>query len=401
VLFLKSLTELLTEDVEHFCRTFQENIRVEYKSTFDESVKNKLPRVVSSFANSYGGILIIGVNARNGTPEEPFDGIRFEDREPRLTLENICRSHIFPEVPVRATLVPSRVSGNAFMVVQVNESPKAPHAIENSTRVYVRSGDSSDRTTLADIHLIQQLILRRRDVLSRWTEFYDESNWLAGAVGIEMRARPLLDVRVGPLYPTDVIIPRERVFSFLSNYFQAQQGMAGISFSKTLRHPAGAFLVRDDYPTKYFNVGELGAIHYLEPLRPTDYHLSSTSTPSENELYPLWWIVKPVLDVLDTAGRLFREFGVGCDLRIETTLLNASGRKFTLATGSQPTLDVTTISRSILASATSSSELLSEEADGVATDLLYQLRWPFGTEAPQTRDQITSIVAWGRRKSPL
>ena len=135
MLFPKPISNLEHQDVEEFCSRFTENIRVEYKSTFDQNVKKKLPRVVSAFANAYGGVLIVGVNASNGIPEKPIEGINFADPEPRLTLENICRENIFPEVPVYSKLVQSSVVGKAFLVVEVNESPKAPHAIENSTQV--------------------------------------------------------------------------------------------------------------------------------------------------------------------------------------------------------------------------------------------------------------------------
>ena len=135
MLFPKPISNLEHQDVKEFCSRFTENIRVEYKSTFDQNVKKKLPRVVSAFANAYGGVLIVGVNASNGIPEKPIEGVNFADPEPRLTLENICRENIFPEVPVYSKLEPSSVVGKAFLVVEVNESPKAPHAIENSTQV--------------------------------------------------------------------------------------------------------------------------------------------------------------------------------------------------------------------------------------------------------------------------
>jgi predicted HTH transcriptional regulator len=176
MLFSKPISDLTHADIEEFCQRFREGLRVEYKSSFDASVKNKLSRVVSSFANSYGGILIVGVNSDGGIPVEPFDGIEFEDREPRLTVENICRSDIFPEVFVYQNLVPSRVSGKAFLVVQVNESPRAPHALQNSTRVYRRTGDSADPTTLADLAMIERLLVRRRDVSARWDGFFTESD---------------------------------------------------------------------------------------------------------------------------------------------------------------------------------------------------------------------------------
>ena len=69
MLFSKPISDLRFEDLEEFCKKFHENTRVEYKSTFDDSVKRKLAKVLSSFANSYGGILIIGINAPAGVPQ--------------------------------------------------------------------------------------------------------------------------------------------------------------------------------------------------------------------------------------------------------------------------------------------------------------------------------------------
>jgi predicted HTH transcriptional regulator len=72
--FSKPISALRFEDLEEFCKKFHENARVEYKSTFDDSVndsvKRKLANVLSSFANSYGRILIIGINVPAGVPQE-------------------------------------------------------------------------------------------------------------------------------------------------------------------------------------------------------------------------------------------------------------------------------------------------------------------------------------------
>lgn len=126
MLFPKPISDLTFGDIKEFCERFNENTRVEYKFTFDDSVKRKLPKVLSSFANSYGGILIVGVNAPAGVPLEPFEGILFTEREPGLTVQSICRDNIFPEIPLYTSVVSSQVSDKGFLVLQVNESPKAP-----------------------------------------------------------------------------------------------------------------------------------------------------------------------------------------------------------------------------------------------------------------------------------
>jgi len=196
---------------------------------------------LSSFANSYGGILIIGINASAGEPEEPFEGIVFPEKEPGLTVQNLCRANIFPEIPLYTSFVPSRTPDKAFLVIQVNESPKAPHAIENSTQVYVRAEGGTEKTSLANVTLIERMLLRRREVLGRWEEFYVESKSLAEAVGFGLDA-PRLELRIGPQYATGMIITREKVSEFLSEHNRRYR--AGFPQQEVLRHPAGAFLSR-------------------------------------------------------------------------------------------------------------------------------------------------------------
>ncbi len=58
---MKSLNELTYNDLKTLV-DIEEGYIVEYKSTFDSSVKKKIPQIFSSFANSEGGWLIIGVD---------------------------------------------------------------------------------------------------------------------------------------------------------------------------------------------------------------------------------------------------------------------------------------------------------------------------------------------------
>ncbi len=58
----------------------------------NEDVKAKLPKIVSSFANTRGGALVIGVKTdQNGRALPQSDGFPQPKREYiRLTIENIC-----------------------------------------------------------------------------------------------------------------------------------------------------------------------------------------------------------------------------------------------------------------------------------------------------------------------
>ena len=124
-------------DIRSFCTQFNEGIRVEYKSTFDDNVRRALAKVVSSFANSLGGVLVIGVNAVDGVPQNPIEGFAPPAEELPLTVENLCIQGINPPVFPKTTVVNSDVAGRIFLVIEVDESWEAPHAIENTKKVYV------------------------------------------------------------------------------------------------------------------------------------------------------------------------------------------------------------------------------------------------------------------------
>ena len=60
-MFTKPIDEITFEDVKSFCNEWAESVRVEYKR--DINLKRHIPKIVSSFANAYGGLFLIGVEA--------------------------------------------------------------------------------------------------------------------------------------------------------------------------------------------------------------------------------------------------------------------------------------------------------------------------------------------------
>ncbi|MGA2204477.1 MAG: ATP-binding protein [Halobacteriota archaeon] len=383
MLFLKPISTLTFDDVEDFCRRFHENIRVEYKSRFDDSVKNKLPKVLSSFANSYGGILIIGINAPAGVPQEPYEGIVFPEREPGLTVQNICRDGIFPEIPLYTSLISSRVQGKAFLVVQVNESPKSPHAIENSTQVFVRSEGGTERTALADIARIERMLFRRADVSRRWNEFFTQSWDFAQSVNMNQKYA-YREIRIGPLYPVEALMTREAIYDFLAD--PKRRVVAGFHFGQLLRSPVGALIARDQNVERFLNIGGFGTLHYVEP------YYSATYGGEANNFLDLWSMAVPVWKMLMLSGALMEYANASCELRIETHLRNISGQAFFSNTNPVMSLPITTVATSVSASAQVSSQNLSGSASEITVDLMYQLRWPFGKEPAPTIDQVRPIV---------
>ena len=70
-MFTKVAADITFSDIEDFCRKFGEGVRVEYK----QEIKH-IPKIVSSFANTLGGIFIIGVETdQNNNVIFPIKGI--------------------------------------------------------------------------------------------------------------------------------------------------------------------------------------------------------------------------------------------------------------------------------------------------------------------------------------
>jgi hypothetical protein len=202
--------------VRDVCARFNEGFRIEYKRDFDANVRDKLPKVISSFANSHGGVLVIGANTANGVPQPPFEGFEPPAKEEfALTVENICLQNIYPPVLPRTTVVPSDVANRVFLVIEVEESGEAPHAIENSKKVYVRTGNAANPYDLADVDLIIDLVKRRKEPL----ELRDRLTGSAESRAEKWVMSPqcYIQVSICPRFPRSALWSSEQVYDFIQN----------------------------------------------------------------------------------------------------------------------------------------------------------------------------------------
>ena len=93
-MFTKPINEITFEDIVSFCEEWAEGVRVEYKRETEE-IKGKIPMIVSSFANTLGGIFLIGVKADKTKNKVifPIDGISetpgIQERIQQSALEGI------------------------------------------------------------------------------------------------------------------------------------------------------------------------------------------------------------------------------------------------------------------------------------------------------------------------
>lgn len=162
-MFTKPIDEITFKDVESFCQKRTESVRVEYKREITRSI----PKIVSSFANTHGGIFLIGVEADKTTnmPIFPISGI---PNRSGIEEQIQQKAEMSINPPVRPEVAVINIPGgpNVVVVIRVTESSLlAPHAIEDSTKVYFRVGSVTQpyELKLANMELIAHMFKRRED----------------------------------------------------------------------------------------------------------------------------------------------------------------------------------------------------------------------------------------------
>lgn len=212
-MFNLKLEEINFERVKAFCdQEVPECETIEYKS----EIPANLEKTISAMANTYGGVILIGVEAdqKNNVPVE-IAGIVFEKGlEEKIT--GICYKSIYP--PLFPEIKPCGFkdeNGNekAVLFIRVYGSDKTPHAINNNTDVYIRIKSQSEKfVRKARIDEIEWLkdrrkraVLFRESLINKAREKYGLITREAGHSNKSFR-----EVYVIPKYPTDPLFPTSK-----------------------------------------------------------------------------------------------------------------------------------------------------------------------------------------------
>ena len=310
-MFTKTIDEITFEDVESFCEEWPEGVRVKYKRKTDE-IKGKIPVIVSSFGNTLGGFFFIGVEADktknkviaiDGIPQTP--GI--QERIQQSALEGI-----YPAVIPEVKLVDVPDSENVVVVVSVDESVQAPHAIQNSTKVYIRTGSVTKPYELADMDRITYMLKRREDSQVVAQQIFNRieervSNVEPGAKTIEdtsyqIRSFPTFTVITRPVFPY-------RPLTSASNIYDSHQG----PLWPPRRVTGGHFCYNEK---EYWELNEYGIVYhrvilFISPGSSIDYGLF------------LWRIN----DLIKRAKALYEDCGYQGNIEVTTRLQNIFGRE--------------------------------------------------------------------------
>ena len=216
MLYTKSIYEITWEDVQNFCeQKIPEGATLDYKGDFP----THLYRTIAAFANTIGGLILIGIESDDeNKPKLPIKGIKFErgleERVTSIILTNITPP-IFPEIVV----CKNEEGDKAIILIRINQSHQTPHAINNNTQVYLRTGNQNHPEELAKIDDIFWLNDHRKnaedlrdkllyEAVNRFERIYQSEMQKSTKKNEQTLVKPecWLEISLCPLFPKDVLI---------------------------------------------------------------------------------------------------------------------------------------------------------------------------------------------------
>ena len=76
MLFTKEIEKITYQDVLDFCnQQYRENIHLDYKQDIDGG----LAKTIAAMANTWGGLIVIGVEDEDSKPKLPLKGIGYKE----------------------------------------------------------------------------------------------------------------------------------------------------------------------------------------------------------------------------------------------------------------------------------------------------------------------------------
>ena len=204
MIFTKPIQEITYQDVLDFCsEQHQESIHLDYK----REVARSLVKTIAAMANTWGGVVVIGVDEEDSRPRLPVDGLPYEEHL-RERINNLILGNVIPPLFPEIQVCRSPGGDRALIVVRIPQSQLTPHAIQGNSQVYLRTETSNEPEELASLDRIQWLIDRRKmseDLKSSFHQLAERRfDALCGRHGVTV-AHGDGTLSMTPLYPFELL----------------------------------------------------------------------------------------------------------------------------------------------------------------------------------------------------
>jgi hypothetical protein len=406
-IFSKPVSDLGPQDLQDLLdRQAIENVRLEFKRaipTKDETLKK-----LSSFANRYGGYVVIGADASSA--DGRIAGLPGVEAQPsyKQTVVQWCFDGVSPPLTVAVSdpIESPADTGKVCYVLHVPESDLAPHFLNARKGVYVRTDEFSGRfealpATEAEL---RYLFDRRKPIFDRRAELlrrakrrfrahadrsYQEamSAMPAAAPPETKEARSYFELSVVPRYPAQTLCEQQDLRPHIRNSALAWRGT---------QFP----LLLENAVSQHESAIQLDPCGCLSILEANVWGMLFYATEIQEEIrgrqaiHPFQF-VGYVLLFVKHAARMLPKIGYSGALVVDMTLQSIGGVPWTSSGGSGPSSQ---LDDEASFGIETTSDVLAENPDRIAMDLLrysfFATNWP---DAVHTQQRLQNLVLEGYR----
>ena len=220
-IFNAALSQVTTADLQDLLQTGAvENVRLEFKSAVPD--KDETLKKLSSFANTFGGYVVVGAkaNSANGRIED-LPGVD-EQLGYKQKVVQWCFDGTSPPVIVEVSdpIPTPSANGKFCYVIYTAESETAPHFVNGRKGVWVRTDEFSQRyePKLATENEIRHLLDRRRLITERRDHLIGRSVRRFHTLLTQYPAPkklPFLQVSIGASFPAHPVCEHGKLVSTL------------------------------------------------------------------------------------------------------------------------------------------------------------------------------------------
>lgn len=322
---------------------------------------------------------IPGIPQRNGIEEQ---------------IQQSALTGIYPGVIPEIKVVDVPNSNKVVVIVGVDESVQAPHAIQNSTRVYIRTGSITEPYELSDMGRISHMLKRREDseivaqqILNQIEERISNVVPITKTIGdtlYHIRDFPTFTVIARPVFPYCPVISVSSIYKLHESFISPPKRVAG-----------GSVHFDDEV---YWELNEYGIV----------YHRVVLPIPLEQGIdleqdidYGI--LLSHLNSLLNPANTLYVDCAYQGNIKVTARLQNVFGKKLIDTAGygyGKITVNLhgkpICSDQKVLASKHCLARYLAgeKEREDIIEELTYQLLWAFNIpiDNPDVRENVRKRI---------
>jgi hypothetical protein len=396
-IYTKPISQLIAADLEELLQANAvENIRLEFKLTVP--AKDETLKKLSSFANTFGGLMVIGAQANSTDGRiQALPGVDPENGYKQRIMQWSFDAVTPPLIVEVSDPIPAPGSSTKVCyVISIAESDAVPHFLNDRKGVWIRTDEFSAYldAKLANESEIRHLLDRRRLVRERRAGLIERAKGRfdiyigkmhTDASGNRTQVGPLLEFRTIPRFPTKPLLPQENLQKIVFEHYIQWRGVIFPDFTRNqFKFQHESVIVLDDHRTGFFELNVWGLAYYGMRLE-TNY--------DGNEGIHTYELAGALLLFIFHAGAMYKHLGYSGPLLMGVKLSSILGvpllhaaQGFITAGSASPLDDELELSVE-----TTTQELI-EKYDAIAMDLyrriFFALNWPRLVETPQHTEDL-------------